>query len=148
MTKATGAVRRAVPMAVPMVAAVVLGLVAWSSPAESQPEYLSEFNSHYDTRGSRLDTCQTCHTGASGNKNNVNPYGTDWAGAGYDFAAVEGADSDGDGFSNIDEINAETFPGDPADNPDTQAKPEPPPSTTTTTTQPSPLPGLPPLPIG
>jgi hypothetical protein len=32
----------------------------------------------------------------------------------YDFAAIEGKDSDGDGVTNIDEINKGTNPGDKA----------------------------------
>jgi hypothetical protein len=65
----------------------------------------------------------------------VNSYGKDFGAANHDFGAIEGKDSDGDGFSNIDEIKALTFPGDPNDNPNKKAeeKPKPPPSTTTTT---------------
>ncbi len=66
----------------------------------------------------------------------MNPYGADFGAANHDFAAVEGKDSDGDGFSNIDEIKADTFPGDPNDNPNSKPKeqPKPPPPSTTTTT--------------
>ncbi len=113
------------------------------SPAESRPEYLSEFNSRYKTSGSRLDTCSTCHASSSPSKENLNPYGTDFGAAKHDFGAVEPKDSDGDGFSNIDEIKAGTFPGDPNENPD--KKPEPPkkPAPTTTTTRPFPFSLLP-----
>jgi hypothetical protein len=148
MSKKAGGLRRVVPLVAPVLTAVVVGLVAWASPAESTPENLSKFNSHYDTQGSRLDSCQTCHTSAGGTKSNVNQYGNDWAAANHDFAAVEGLDSDGDGFTNIDEIKALTFPGDAKDNPDTKAKPKPAPSTTTTTKPAGPLPILPKLPIG
>jgi hypothetical protein len=125
-----------------MVAVAVLSALlsalgfAWFSPtAESTPEYLSQFNTKYDTRGTKLDSCQTCHTTPAGGAENVNPYGQDFAKNNHDFAAVEGLDSDGDGFSNIDEIKAETFPGDPNDNPNSKPKeqPKPAPSTTTTT---------------
>ncbi len=151
MGKQAGVARHAVAIAAPLVTSIVLGLVAWTSPAESTPENQGKFNSQYKTSGSRLDSCQTCHTSGSGTKNNVNQYGNDWAANNHDFAAVEGLDSDGDGFSNIDEINARTYPGDPKDNPDTKAAPPPPkpaPSTTTTTKPAGPLPGLPKLPIG
>ena len=109
------------------------------SPAQSKPEYLSEFNSRYKTSGSRLDTCTTCHASSSPSKENLNPYGRDFGAANHDFGAIEGKDSDGDGFSNIDEIKAGTFPGDPNENPD--KKPEPPkkPAPTTTTTRPFPF---------
>jgi hypothetical protein len=112
------------------------------SPAQSKPEYLSEFNSRYKTSGSRLDTCTTCHASSSPSRENLNPYGADFAAANHDFGAIEGKDSDGDGFSNVDEIKAGTFPGDPNENPN--QKPEPPkPAPTTTTTRPFPFSLLP-----
>lgn len=118
-----------------------VGFAVISPPAQSTPEYLSQFNAKYDTRGSKLDGCQTCHTAAGGSAENVGPYGQDFAKNNHDFAAVEGLDSDGDGFSNIDEIKAETFPGDPNDNPNTKPKeePKPAPTSTTTATSPGPL---------
>jgi hypothetical protein len=113
------------------------------SPAESKPEYLSAFNDKYKTSGSHLDTCTTCHSSSSPSRENLNPYGKDFGAANHDFGAIEGKDSDGDGFSNIDEIKAGTFPGDPNENPN--HKPEPPkkPAPTTTTTKPFPFSLLP-----
>jgi hypothetical protein len=119
------------------------------SPAESKPEYLSQFNAKYKTTGSRLDTCTTCHASSSPSKENLNPYGNDFGAANHDFGAIEAKDSDGDGFSNIDEINAGTFPGDPNENPNKKAEP-PKPAPTTTTTRPFPFNLLPdelPLPV-
>lgn len=113
------------------------------SPAESTPEYMGQFNSKYDTRGTKLDSCMTCHTSQAGGAENLNPYGSDFAKNNHDFGAAEGLDSDGDGFKNIDEIKAETFPGDPNDNPNTKPAPEPPPTSTTTTTRPFPFSLLP-----
>ncbi|HEV8624606.1 MAG TPA: hypothetical protein VG034_09120 [Acidimicrobiia bacterium] len=117
----------------------VMGFGLLVSPAESKPEYLSEFNSRYKTAGSHLDTCSTCHASSSPSKENLNPYGKDFGAANHDFGAIEPKDSDGDGFSNIDEIKAGTFPGDPNENPN--KKPEPPkkPAPTTTTTKPFPF---------
>jgi hypothetical protein len=132
-----------------MVMATIGGFAALVSPAQAKPEYLSEFNKRYDSGGTRLDSCQTCHTG-SHNAQNLNVYGTDFAKNHHDFGAVEPLDSDGDGFTNIDEIKAGTLPGDPNDNPNTKPAPKPAPSTTTTTTAPFPfsiLPNLPP-PLG
>ena len=124
-----------------VMSAVGFGLLV--SPALSKPEYLSEFNSRYNTSGSHLDTCTTCHASSSPSRENLNPYGKDFSAANHDFGAIEGKDSDGDGFSNIDEIKAGTFPGDPNENPD--KKPEPPkkPAPTTTTTKPFPFSLLP-----
>lgn len=111
-----------------------IGFGVFSPTAQSTPEYLSQFNSKYDTRGTKLDSCLTCHTTAGGGAENMNPYGLDFGKNNHDFAAVEGLDSDGDSFSNIDEIKAETFPGDPNDNPNSKPKEEPKPAPSTTTT--------------
>ncbi|HEY4409884.1 MAG TPA: thrombospondin type 3 repeat-containing protein [Acidimicrobiia bacterium] len=101
------------------------------SPATAKPEYLQGFNKKYGTQGTKLDSCNTCHT-TTQDADHLNPYGIDFRKADHDYGAIEGLDSDGDGFKNIDEINAGTFPGDPNDNPDTKAKPKPAPTTTTT----------------
>ena len=116
-----------------------IGFGVFSPTAQSTPEYLSQFNSKYDTRGTKLDSCLTCHSSAGGGAENMNPYGQDFGKNNHDFAAVEGLDSDGDSFSNIDEIKAETFPGDPADNPTSKPKEEPKPAPSTTTTTRGPL---------
>jgi hypothetical protein len=80
-------------------------------------------------KGSWVDigTCQWCHTtGVYGYDSSgdilktLNPYGKAFLGAGRSAAAVkaiEGLDSDADGYSNADEIAALRFPGDPADDP-------------------------------
>jgi hypothetical protein len=62
-------------------------------------------------------SCTICHTSVP----TMNPYGAalkanGGTGGNIDpatFTAVEGADSDGDGFTNAEEIAAGTFPGDP-----------------------------------
>jgi hypothetical protein len=94
-----------------------VGFAVVSPPAQSTPEYQSQFNAKYDMRGSKLDSCLTCHTTQAGGKEAMNPYGTDFGAANHDFGAIEGKDSDGDGVTNIDEIKAESFPGDPNDKP-------------------------------
>jgi hypothetical protein len=94
-----------------------VGFAVVSPPAQSTPEYQSQFNAKYDTRGSKLDSCLTCHSQLAGGKDAMNPYGTDFGAANYDFGAIEAKDSDGDGVTNIDEIKAESFPGDPNDKP-------------------------------
>ena len=65
--------------------------------------------------------CSTCHTMALPKKDGDhanNPYGADLAktkkDGKYDFAAIEGKDSDGDGVSNLEEIKKGTNPGDKA----------------------------------
>ena len=72
-----------------------------------------------------LGTCQWCHYtygyDASGDiKETINPYGNDYLKAGRSVgacASIEGKDSDGDTYSNRQELDALTFPGDPDDNP-------------------------------
>ena len=121
-----------------------VGFAVLGSPAQSTPEYLSQFNAKYETRGTKLDSCRTCHQGDTGNAENLGPYGKDFGASNHDFAAVEGKDSDGDGFTNLDEIKAETFPGDPNDNPNTKPAPTTTTSSsTTTTTRPFPFSLLP-----
>jgi len=63
---------------------------------------------------SALNTCDLCHTASVPN---LNPFGAAYKANGRNDAAltsIEGLDSDGDGFTNIQEINALTFPGNPA----------------------------------
>jgi hypothetical protein len=47
-------------------------------------------------------------------------YGISYSENGKDFLAIEEMDSDGDGFTNIEEINALTFPGHSDDFPETE----------------------------
>lgn len=68
---------------------------------------INDFNSRYGTAGTVLDSCSICHPSVPA----LNSYGADFAGS-FDFVAIEGLDSDGDGFVNLDEINAGTWPGD------------------------------------
>lgn len=82
----------------------------------------------------RLDICQFCHVNGSFN---LNPYGQDYLTSGRDFAAIEGMDSDGDGFTNIEEITGLYFPGDPNDfpaQPTPTVTPTPAPTATATPT--------------
>jgi hypothetical protein len=94
-----------------MTTALVLSLTATASAV---PGYLDQFNARYATAGSVLDTCTVCH-GPSGPP--LNPYGNDYAAAGHNFAAIESKDSDQDGFANLVEIDARTFPGNARSNP-------------------------------
>jgi hypothetical protein len=67
-------------------------------------------------RGTRLDACSLCHS----NTPSLNAYGSDYRRNGRNagaFAAIEALDSDGDGFTNLQEINALTFHGNANDRP-------------------------------
>jgi len=79
--------------------------------------YLTSFEKTYPgAAGSSIDSCELCHINPSGG-GPLNPYGTDFANNSHNFTAIESNDSDGDGFTNIVEINARTFPGNALDNP-------------------------------
>jgi hypothetical protein len=97
-----------------LVAVTALVLFGAASPALAKSGYLDSFNSTYATAGTALDTCNLCHGSSFSIKNN---YALAYKNAGYSYPAIEGQDSDGDGFTNIAEINARTFPGDPASKP-------------------------------
>jgi len=84
--------------------------------ATARPAYLEDYRQQYDIEGTRLDTCLNCHLDPNGGGPR-NPYGLAYAESGRDFGSIEAVDSDGDGFTNLEEINALTFPGDPADHP-------------------------------
>jgi len=96
---------------------LVLAIAAGTfSIAYAEGGFLQDFNGKYGTEGTRLDNCITCHLSSNG----PNPYGIDFYQKGYNsdaFDAIEPLDSDGDGFSNIDEINARSLPGDSEDVP-------------------------------
>ena len=65
-------------------------------------------------------SCAVCHTSAPA----LNPYGAAYRSNGRNAAAlttIASLDSDGDGFTNIVEINAGFFPGDAANRPATTA---------------------------
>jgi hypothetical protein len=106
-----------------VLATLVLVLLAQQS-ALARPSYLTIFNNKYGTAGTVLDDCTVCHTSVPAR----NPFGTDFLNAGADAAALDAianTDSDGDGATNITEINALTFPGDPASFPSPGGLPVP-----------------------
>jgi hypothetical protein len=83
--------------------------------AFARGSYMTAFNTRYGTTATVLNTCNLCHPG--GDTGSLNAYGDDFLNAGRNvaaFIAIEGLDSDGDGFTNIVEINARSFPGDPS----------------------------------
>lgn len=94
---------------------VIAGVLAVGGTAYSLSSYLVTFDNTYSTTGTVLDTCGVCHIDPAGG-GPKNSYGTDFANASigdHTFnATLEGTDSDGDTFSNIDEIISLTFPGD------------------------------------
>ena len=88
--------------------------------AHAKKEYTTSFNSRYGTSGteggSSLGSCITCHNQTNG-KGGENGYGTAYKNSGRNFVTIEPLDSDGDSFSNIEEISGGYFPGDPSSKP-------------------------------
>ncbi len=108
------------------------------------PNFISAYPG---VEGTKLDSCALCHTGGEYEKKpgkfvavgscqwchmtygydgsgdimeTLNPYGEAYLNAGRSagsFGSIEGNDSDGDGHSNIQEINALSYPGDAGDDP-------------------------------
>jgi hypothetical protein len=94
---------------------ITLGVAVAANAATS---YTTDFNAFYGTSGAYdygpvIGSCLTCHPSGS----TRNTYANDWRNNRYNFASVEAFDSDQDGFTNIAEINAGTFPGDPNSRP-------------------------------
>ncbi len=100
-----------------LLVSVLMLCLAPSAAAKSG--YLANFITTYPPAdNTRIDNCLMCHVNASPNSNSArNSYGTAWRNAGKNFQAIEGVDSDGDGFSNLDEINALAYPGNASDKP-------------------------------
>jgi len=88
-------------------AALILG---FGGSAFAVSGYLTQFNTRYGTAATPLNTCNVCHSPSIV----FNPYGDAFLASGNNFASIESADSDGDGFGNLAEIQARTFPGNPA----------------------------------
>lgn len=116
------ALGRAALLLVPLVAAAIMVNTFLADRSSAFSSYLGAFNTAYDTTGTRLDTCGTCHQGF--NTSAWNDYGLDLQAQvtkGTPIADalvnIEGDDSDSDGFTNLAEINALCFPGDPTDFP-------------------------------
>ena len=74
------------------------------------PSLLTAFISEYPAnREGELDSCATCHMPVI--KDFLNNYGIAVRDNRLDFKKFEKIDSDGDGKSNLQEINAQSFPG-------------------------------------
>lgn len=98
--------------------------------AFGNPSIKNIFTGHYDNSDTRLDNCAICMRSTSP-PIDWNPYGTALINdPAYDrsdpveaLQNIEQLDSDGDGFTNIEEIQESTFPGDPDDFPAAQITP-------------------------
>ena len=103
--------------------ALTLGVltIGYSNSGRDMPN----FNNKYPS-STLVGNCSVCHTSPP----TLNPYGAAYKSAGRNTAAltsIQGQDSDGDGASNLVEINAGTNPGNSSSTP-----PPPPPPVDTT----------------
>src|SRR3990170_550967 len=101
---------------------LVLGMLfGGAMEAGAVSSYYSQFQSAYPSSSlsalSGNARCNICHpTYPSSTARNA--FGTNFASNGHAFnATLNNMDSDGDGFSNITEINAGTYPGDASSTP-------------------------------
>jgi len=92
--------------------AVAAGILLQAAVAGAFPNLPAQVVATYPS-ATNLESCGTCHVSFDGSNASTNPYGAAFGAAGFSFAAIEGDDSDGDGTSNIDEINSDAgfFPG-------------------------------------
>ena len=93
--------------------AVITGLALFST-AHARSSYRTQFNTTYPA-STAIGTCTLCHPG--GDTGSFNGYADAFSANNNNYRAIETLDSDGDGFSNITEINALTFPGDATSRP-------------------------------
>ena len=102
---------------------ITVGMILASAMAVAMPTWTSEFNNHYKVgKDSALKkaNCGLCHQGMTVTK--FNPYGDDLKKVMAElkikkvsaeaFKKIEDLDSDKDGVKNIEEIKADTCPGD------------------------------------
>src|SRR5512139_2203070 len=92
----------------------VLLPVATDGTAWGTTAFFDLFDAAYQTSGTVLGSCRVCHQNPNGG-GPLNGYGTAYRDAGADAIAlkdIEKFDSDRDTFSNLAEINGQSFPGD------------------------------------
>lgn len=83
---------------------------------QAKPRFLAGARARYpQLADSRLDTCNLCHLNGGGSSRN--PFGEAFAANGFSLAAIESLDADRDGYTNLQEFKALTFPGNPKDFP-------------------------------
>ncbi|MFA5354031.1 MAG: hypothetical protein WC291_07365 [Thermodesulfovibrionales bacterium] len=106
-------------------ALVIVALLAWSAgAAHARSSYMKTFNQKYGTTKTVLDSCKVCHLRSDGGDRNS--FGKDFNRAERRFNSwLEARDSDRDGFSNLQEIKARTFPGNYRSRPTSTTPPPP-----------------------
>jgi hypothetical protein len=97
---------------------VLLAALAIGASAMAYSSFVTTFKTTYPAASnSALAHCVLCHIDPAGG-GPLNSYGDAFLAAGASsFTAIESQDSDGDGYTNLAEIQALTFPGDAASHP-------------------------------
>lgn len=94
--------------ALPKILTLSLTVLAGAQAVSAKSGYLTQFAAAYPGASDTLkNSCAVCHTTPP----TKNSYGRAYADSGRNYASIEALDSDGDGFSNLIEINAGSFPG-------------------------------------
>jgi mono/diheme cytochrome c family protein len=113
----------------------LLFVLARDVEAKNKSEFLPAFEATYPAAvGSRIDSCTLCHN-IQGSEHKLNSYAKQWK-EDENFVAINNLDADGDGYTNVQEIDAHTFPGNASDNPSTVTTTTTVPGATTTTAAP------------
>lgn len=111
-------------------------LVLTAVDVYANPSIKQAFTTQYDVEGTKLDTCTTCMSSTS-TPVSWNPFGIalrndpdfNRNNPAQALENIEQLDSDGDGFTNIDEIHNSTAPGDSDNSPATPSGTQTPMST-------------------
>jgi hypothetical protein len=103
---------------------VVVGFTTWAAALPQMTAHLRTlYKPTVGTDFAKAMPCKVCHTSTPALKTNLNAYGLDLQKAAkgtYNdagFKAIEGLDSDKDGYTNVVELRAGTLPGDPNSKP-------------------------------
>jgi hypothetical protein len=100
-----------------VVALMLVAFVAWLGRPELAQANSSDMAKLTDRYPNATVSCSTCHTSSIPA---LNAYGADYKSNGRSasaLATIEPTDSDGDGYTNLQEINAGTNPGDASSHP-------------------------------
>ena len=94
---------------------LVILLSSLTGISAARPEYMKPFKDFDD----KVKKCTLCHIQSSG-YGGLNPFGKDFAELKALTPELMQLDSDGDRYSNIEELRAGTMPGDPSSFPGKQ----------------------------
>ncbi len=107
-------------------------LLLLPSPSQAEQRFLVRLIDQYPhLADTKLNDCLVCHAQGVGG-GSTNDFAHDYFDNSFSYTKIEDFDSDGDGFTNLEEIMAGTFPGNPNSVP--RSAPEPVPAETPTPT--------------